>query len=496
MQEKTIIIIGAGLAGLSAGCYGRMNGFGTKIFEHASVPGGVCTAWKRNGYMFDGCIHWLFGYRENSTITRVYRELGIIPNIKFGPVETYMNVVDEKTGLELKITADYEATRNAFIAAAPEDRREIERFLENSLAFADTRILIDDPGTLGTLRLIGLLWQWRKAFFCKKKYGLPAEEYARNFRNPWMKKVMAGIFHPRMPAVFNMMVLGWLFGRDMCTIEGGSLNFAQTIEKRYLELGGEIAYKSTVKKILVDNGRAVGVELEDGSVHRGDIVISAADLHSTLFDMLGGKYLTPRLQSMFEHEEIFEPILYLSYGIKDETGSHPSTNLIFLEEPLQIGETVCAHLFVRDTAYDPAAAPAGGRVVQVTLSTDYDTWDRLRQSDIDAYRAEKKRISESVLSKLDRYYPGIAGRLEARDVATPATFYRYTRNWRGAYEGWIMTMDNFKHQIKKTMPCLDNFYLCGQWVEPGGGVPMVMVSGRRAVQLLCKRERMAFKTNS
>jgi phytoene dehydrogenase-like protein len=61
MTQKSIIIIGAGISGLAAGCYGQMNGYKTWIFELHSAPGGLCTAWKRKGYTFDGCIHWLVG---------------------------------------------------------------------------------------------------------------------------------------------------------------------------------------------------------------------------------------------------------------------------------------------------------------------------------------------------------------------------------------------------------------------------------------------------
>ena len=68
MSGKSILIIGGGIAGLSAGCYGQMNGFQTRIFEmHKKKPGGLCTSWKRQGYTVDGCIHWLVGSGPEST---------------------------------------------------------------------------------------------------------------------------------------------------------------------------------------------------------------------------------------------------------------------------------------------------------------------------------------------------------------------------------------------------------------------------------------------
>ena len=73
-MTKSIIVIGAGVAGLSTGCYGQMNGYQTQIFELHDKPGGLCTAWKRKGYTFDGCIHWLSGSKAGSSMNAVWQE--------------------------------------------------------------------------------------------------------------------------------------------------------------------------------------------------------------------------------------------------------------------------------------------------------------------------------------------------------------------------------------------------------------------------------------
>ncbi len=78
-MNKSIIIIGAGMGGLSAGCYSQMNGYNTQIFEMHALPGGQCTAWKRKGYAFDACIHHLFGCSASSKIYQLWHELGAMP---------------------------------------------------------------------------------------------------------------------------------------------------------------------------------------------------------------------------------------------------------------------------------------------------------------------------------------------------------------------------------------------------------------------------------
>ena len=60
------IIIGAGVSGLSTGCYLQMKGFDSTIFEMHNISGGVCTSWKRGNYLFDHCLHWIMGANKNS----------------------------------------------------------------------------------------------------------------------------------------------------------------------------------------------------------------------------------------------------------------------------------------------------------------------------------------------------------------------------------------------------------------------------------------------
>ena len=83
MSRRSIVIIGAGIAGLSAGCYAQRNGYTTRIFETQRTPGGWCTGWKRKGYTVDGCLHHLAGMRETSPIYRIYSDLGIFPELPF-----------------------------------------------------------------------------------------------------------------------------------------------------------------------------------------------------------------------------------------------------------------------------------------------------------------------------------------------------------------------------------------------------------------------------
>ena len=82
------------------------------------------------------------------------------------------------------------------------------------------------------------------------------------------------------------------------------------------------------------------------------------------------------------------------------------------------------------------------------------------------------------------------------DIATPMTWVRYTANWRGSYQGWMATIETFMMQMRKTLPGLENFYMAGQWVNPGGGIPTAVISGRNTIQIICKKDKKKFITST
>jgi len=85
--------------------------------------------------------------------------------------------------------------------------------------------------------------------------------------------------------------------------------------------------------------------------------------------------------------------------------------------------------------------------------------------------------------------------VEVTDVATPYTTWRYTLNHKGAYMGWLPTPKSIMTFVPRTLPGLADFYMAGQWVMPGGGVPPCLYSGRHVVQLLCHKDRKQFVTS-
>jgi phytoene dehydrogenase-like protein len=146
---------------------------------------------------------------------------------------------------------------------------------------------------------------------------------------------------------------------------------------------------------------------------------------------------------------------------------------------------------------DPSMAPPGKSALVVRFTCNHAYWKAL-YNDPERYEAEKRDITAKVIDRLERRMPGISRQIEAADVATPMTVERYTGNWQGSRMGWLITTDTINTMTQgmdKTLPGLKDFYMCGQWVEPGGGLPTAAGSGRGIVRMLCKKDRKKFSAS-
>jgi phytoene desaturase len=494
MAEQSVIIIGAGLAGLAAGCYAQMNGYQAHIFEQHSLPGGVCTAWKREGYTMDGCIHWLMGSRPGSFYHQVYREVGALEGNCLMYLDHFARIMVEGGSRTLDLTADLERLEAAMKALAPEDVVAIDEIIAGARAMRGLELAPAKPRELMTFfDYLKQMWKLRRAGRYASRYNMSVISFAQRINNPFLRWAVTNTFVPEMPMLFLFWLLAQLADGQLATVEGGSLVFAEAVARRYAALGGQVTYKASVEEILVEGDGAVGVRLADGTQYRGDVVVSAADGYSTIFNLLGGRYVDQEIRDRYDKWPLFRPLVMASFGVAGQFPGKPAEHMVRLDTPFAIGTELIDSISFRIFNYDPTLAPPGKTVVQAIVETDFDYWYELQQ-DRNAYEAEKERVAAELLQRLEWYLPGISSQVEITDVATPYTLWRYTRNHRGAFEGWLMTSDILRVQVRKTLPGLANFYMAGKWVEPGGGIPAVIPSGRQVIQLLCHRDGKHFVT--
>jgi phytoene dehydrogenase-like protein len=333
----------------------------------------------------------------------------------------------------------------------------------------------------------------------KEWMNITCESFAGEFKDPLLREAFREMWVPEFSMLFMLFTFAYLHNKNAGYPIGGSMPMSRALEERYKDLGGTLNYRSRVAGIITENNIVKGVRLDDGAEYRAGRVISAADGYTTLFSMLGGKFGDEKTREPYEKWPIFPSLIFVSLGVRRTFDEIPRTvsGLTFhLKQKVEIGDKVRDKLSVHLYNHDPSMAPEGCTAITIMLETDHEYWKGLAL-DRKVYLRKKEEIGQTVIELLNERFPGISSLVEAIDVATPLTFERYTGNWKGCFEGWLLTPENsgvIMKPMSQLIPGLKNFYMCGQWVEPGGGLPTAIMSGRRLVKSLCKEDKRKFKT--
>jgi phytoene dehydrogenase-like protein len=489
-MKRKIIIVGGGIAGLSAGVYGQKYGYDTEIYEMHTIPGGQCTAWERKGYRFDYCIAWLMGSSSGS-MNRVWKQLGALSeDISIIEPEVFTKYINHE-GQEFLLYEDMQKWEAYLKSIAPEDKEVISKMFSiiNKFSFSgEVEEIMKPKAFRKTLPMIRtLLSMWRTTIpmlqYGNKSYHQFIE--TMGFKNQFLKSFLEKIYSDdNFSAVAFLSLLSLFKEHNAGYPSGGSLNFALRIAQKYQELKGKLLLGKKVREILIEDGKAVGVKLEDETIQNSDYVIAACDLHMVIYKMLGGQYIPEDIQSAFENWPVFKPLVQVSLGIGKEIKEKQMLTKYLI--PVKIGNTETDHYSILNYSFDSQMAPKGKTTMVIRFESLFELWEHLKE---EVYEKEKEGIRKDAIELLEKAYPGISDDIEVIDVATPLTNITYTGVYRAAYEGFIPTKSNMNQTINPIIKGLDHFMLAGQWLFPGGGLPPSALSGKWAIEEIYRKEK-------
>lgn len=467
---KKIMIIGAGAGGLSTGCYGQMNGFETEIFEMGDTPGGLCTSWRRKGYVIDGCIDWLVGADTDDYFHDVLNSLGALDDTELVFHDYAMNI-ENREGKNLTLYSDVDKLEEHMLGISKED----EQLIKELTATIRKCAFSSKSATEGQICDFSEI---------PAEYEQTMYDYAGKFKSPFLREALSVCFLPldskRYTVSALIFRLSYYNRKDVCWPMGGSLAFSKRIADKYLSIGGKINYGTKVSSILVEDDQAYGVRLSDGREIEADYVVSAIDGYSTMYHLLQGNYVDPQMKGMFEANQDLQTSLQVSLGIACDLSGEPENITMELEEPITIGGVENTYLYFKHYCYDKTIAPAGKSLITSLLNTDYEYWKKLC-NDRNAYEREKQRVCLEVIKAVEKRFPQIKDKVEMTDVATPVTYQKQTGAWNGAYMGW-----NGRGMLPDMLPGLKRLYLAGQWTKLIGGLPIAILSGMDVVKKICE----------
>ena len=492
-RQGTTIVIGAGIGGLSAAIRLQIAGHQITILEKNAQAGGKMSEISRDGFRWDTGPSVI-------TMRHVFEELFAAAGRRMEDYLTFLPV-DPLTryfyadGMQLDASSDL--TRMAE-QIAQFDERDVEGYLAY-LAYA-ARIhrvtgpvfIYDQPPTLASFARVPVQ-DWLKADPLRTMQGA-IRHYVKS---PYLRQLL-GRFATYVggspylaPATLNVIAHVELTG-GVWYPQGGIYSIAQALEKLALELGVTIRYQTPVRQIIVKDGEAHGVILADGETMAARAIIANADVTSSLNHLLPANTIpSAKLRRLSDYEPSCSGFILL-LGVKGQDERLAHHNIFFSPDYESEFEAIFQTMLPSQdpTIYlaitsktDAGHAPEGHEnwfiLVNAPALSDKFDW----QEEAPAYR-------ERVLRKLAERGYDVRDRIVSETMLTPLDLESMTGAWRGALYG-PSANKKFTAFLRPHNRNADirGLYFAGGTTHPGGGVPMVVLSGRVAASMVLEDER-------
>ncbi len=482
-----ILIIGGGVAGLSAGIYAQLHGHKTIICEQHYKTGGNLTGWQRGEYHIDNCIHWLTGTNPNSDLYKLWQEVGALDNIDVYQCESMYTC--EKNGDTLSLFRDIDKLEKRMLEISPEDKKEIKRFIN---AVKDFELIMgvggknhDKKANAATyLKIFPTLYSY---------YNMTTKELANRFSHPLLREFFVSLLGYDFGAIAFLCVASTFCSDNGGLPKGGSQAMAQRMTNKFLSLGGEILLKKQAIKIDVENGKATQTIFGDGSKIRADYIILTTEPSVTFEKILPVK-MPKELKSDYESKKLTR-FSAIQTAFACDLPSLPFSADHIFELPIKYRKILkTERLIIREFSHEPSFAPSGQTVIQsLTFCLENTAKDfiELRKKDKNAYDNKKQEIASAVLLAITEKFPSLCGHLKLLDVWTPASYNRYTGAQIGAFMSFAFSSKVLPIRKSNRIKGLNNVIMASQWLQNPGGLPLALQNGKHAVETVNKLASLA-----
>ena len=482
-----IIIVGGGVAGLSAGIYAQMSGHHATIYEKHFKAGGNLTGWDRNGYHIDNCIHWLTGTNPVTKLYGTWKDLGALGNVKMHRAETLYTF--EKDGQSISLNRDLEQMKKDMLAVAPQDKKEILPFIR---AIRAARRLYGITGKANEKKS-SAAQKLLSVPILMRYYGMTTGMLSKRFSHPLLQGFIASFMTTEFSALALIIVFGTFCGENGDIPVGSSCAMARRITNRFLALGGTLCLKNGVTKINTKDDQAQSVTLEDGSTRQADYVIIATDPSVAFGKLLNKKLMPKALKKQYQDPKMQR---FSSYHCAFSCNSAvlPFEHEIMLEIPDKYKSELHAdYMMLREFSYEEGFAPKGKNLLQtMTYCFEKDACGFIQLSkDKTAYRQRKRRIAEITETIILEQFPVLREKLQCIDVWTPATYHKYVGTQVGSFMSFILPPNKLPLRQSNQVKGLKNVILASQWLQSPGGLPIAAEAGFYSIQTILKQEKRA-----
>lgn len=480
-----VIVVGSGMGSLAAASILARLGRKVAVIERHDRPGGYLHAFREKGVQFDSAVHLVGGCGENEgrpgLVRRLLTGLHVEDRCQFVRADPFYRAVFPDARIDARdgLSGFADSLAQHFPAEATGVTSLLEVCRRTRI---ETQIAADlGPGAFMRLAdATPTLFQYRRATL--------ADVTAEHLRDPRAQAAFGAIWpYLGLPPsrlsflYFATMLMSYVEdGAYYC--KGSFQKLAAAFGHALVRNGGELLLSCAVRRIGVEDGAVTGVVLEHGQRVQAPVVISGVDAHQTFEELVGTDALDARFLRTLRRGRV-SLSAFLVYGAtRHDLRAADAAHEMFLYDTwdhdadyanLQRGEFSRIGLSV-PTLTDPSLAPEGQHAFQITVPIPYDLSP--------SWRAEKERITDELVDRAERWFPGLRDGLVFRIGATPRTLERYTLNRDGAMYGWELAPDQVGPGRLPEENALKGLVLAGHWTRPGAGVYGALTSGLSAAR--------------
>ena len=478
------IVIGSGIGGLVTATQLAAKGARVLVLESYLIPGGSAGYFERNGYRFDVGASMIFGFGDRGTTNLLTRALEAVDmNIETipDPVQIHYHLPED---LELKVHREYEDFVGELSALFPHEKEGIRKFYDECWRVFNCLNAMELLSLEEPRYLMRVFFQHPLACLGLVKY-LPQNvgDIARRYINdPKLLKFIDIECYcwSVVPAELTPMInAGMVFSdRHYGGInypKGGVGQIAQKLVEGLEKKGSTILYKSRVKRIIVDNNRAVGVELVNNTRYYGDRIVSNATRWNTFQSLLPEEMLPASEERWQKRYQKSPSFVSLHLGVDASVLPEGTECHHILLENWEKMEESHGTIFVSiPTLLDPDLAPQGHHIIHTFTPSWISQWKGLSYSD---YEAQKEEVANQIINRLEAIFPGLSAGLDYQEVGTPRTHRRFLNRQDGTYGPIPQRKLLGLLGMPFNRTAIPGLYCVGDSTFPGQGLNAVAFSG-------------------
>jgi prolycopene isomerase len=485
-SDWDVIVVGAGLGGLSAAAQLARMGMRALVLEQHNLPGGYAHHFLRKVrgtdivYDFDVALHQVGDLGEGRPFRRWLSDLGVMERIELNQFDCAYRSIGPAH--DFKVPADSETYEKLLIDTYPEHARGVRDLFATMRKISDTEAeeLSEEAKEAMGLTLHELVDRHVcderiQTIFCTLwgYLGSPPKELsAFLFAQMWGSYHLGGCFY----------------------IKGGGYPLAKALVEVIEENRGKVLLRTDVAQILTEAGRICGVETSKGQRFRAPVVVSNAAAPTTFGELLDRPELAAEDRDKANSLPIAVSLCQAYIGMRGDASElgladrgrmvSPDYDIDAQWQAIKAGRfrehgvTLGNHNIA-----DPGHHPEGRSIIHVTILSNGKLWMGL---DEEVYREKKREHQEYLIDRLAAVIPDARDRIEVCETGTPHTLARYTRNPLGTLYGYSSTVTG--HSVHRPQPrtSLPGLYLAGAWTFPAGGFQGAIGSGLNTARLIAE----------